>query len=849
MNFRTTYILFGLLAAVLVLFGVALYVGPSTDTDDYVLPSLHRGEKVKQDDIVSVEIEHVRPTPGKVVAKLDSDTETWKLTEPVVTRLDRFTGSQLVGDFFNARKSDKAEVNNNLKEWGLQPPAATATIKHKDGREWKIFLGNESAGKDDRLIYVSSSDRPNEVLGVKASQLADLFKSVNELRSKDLLADFAGEIKAVNLRDGKHEPVYLEEESDRKWRFKQPDYGSADFEGPGSTVVTRPPSGVNGLLEAIAGLKVEHRTDGPSDFAADSVGNLTEYGLDADAKDLLRIEVKRTVGSKIGADKKTVTDALLIGKKADEKGEKVYARLESEKNVVKLAAKGLEAIRNVLEDPSVLRNRNLVDIDADLKLPDVIHLTDAGGQTIRLYRPDGGSEWKLYRDGSSPQKADIAAVESLVRAIAEKRLVKDFAPPGTSEGNASTIVSLWLDGIAPKKKEEKKEEKEEKGEEKKDTKSGEKKEEEKKEEKEDPNAEPKLKSDKPTYRLTFGKEDRDKSVVYVRRETEKDSTVVTVPSIVLDKVKLGPLAFLDRSLPSFDGDVTRLVLNRGAEVVELVKETSDGKAKWKIVQPKELEGRPANTFAIDGMIADLKHLRADRLVEEKATPELEKKYGLDAPKLKATLTVVHNGNKEERLFAFGNDADAATVYGKQSASPLIYTVQKHTLDALKGEYRDTMIFTLEPSKVKGMKLRGWHDYSPPNGYVLDLERKGSRDWSVKSSSTPNYNLDPNKAEDLLNNLLSLRADQFVSPRTTGKPEHKLQVTQGALEIEILLDGEKDPVTLTVGGPTQDNRGFYAVSNKAPDEVFVVGKFRFENLKDRVEGVEKSGTPFYLFKSK
>jgi hypothetical protein len=845
MNFRTTYILFGLLAGVLVLFGVALYVGPSTDTDDYILPSLHRGEKVKQDDIVSVEIERKRPKPEKIVATLDQDTETWKLTEPIATRLDRFTGGQLVGNFFNARKSEKAEVNNNLKEWGLDNPATVATIKHKDGREWKISLGNESAGKDDRLVYVSSSDRPSEVIGVKASQLGELFKAVNELRSKDLLADFAGDIKSVNLRDGKHDPVYLEEEGDKRWRFRQPDYGAADFEGPGATATTKPPSGVNGLLEAVAGLKVDYKADGPNDFVADtvSVGDLAKYGLEDGGKDQIRIEAKRSVGGKFGSDKtKTTTDVLVIGKETDDKGDKKrYARLESERNVVKVSAKGLEAIQNILDNPSALRNRNLVDIDANLKLPDVVYIKDAGGQTIKLYRPDNGSEWKMFREGSAPQKADIPAVESLVRAIAEKRLVKDFAPAGTSEGAASTVISLWVDGIEPEKKEEKKPEADDK----KDTKSTEKKE-EKKEAKKDPNAEPKLRTDKPTYRLTFGKEDRDKSVVYVKRETDKDSTVVMVPTTVLDRVKQGPLAYMDKTLPTFDGDPTKLVLNRGAETVELVREKKDDKTTWKIVQPKDLEGRAANTFVVDGIIADLKNLRADKLIEEKADAATEKKYGLDAPKLKATLTVEKDGNKEDRVYSFGADAGTDSVYGKQSGSPLLYAVQKFVLNAMQGEYRDTMVFSLEPSKVKGLKLRGWHDHTP-SGYTLELERKGSRDWTVKSSSTPNYNLDPNKAEDVLNNLLSLRAEQFVSPRTTAKPEHKLSVADGAMEIDIIVDGEKEPVTVIVGGPAPENRGYYATSNKAPGDVFVVGKFRFENLKDHVKDVDKSGTPFYLFK--
>src|SRR5262249_13125079 len=153
-----------------------------------------------------------------------------------------------------------------------------------------------------------------------------------------------------------------------------------------------------------------------------------------------------------------------------------------------------------------------------------------------------------------------------------------------------------------------------------------------------PDAEPKLKTpEKPTYRLTFGREDRDKGLVYVRRESGDDSTVVTVPNTVLDRVKQGPLAYLDRSLPSFDGEVTKVVLVRGSETVEIVREKKDEKTTWTIKQPKDLEGRPANTFVVEGMIEDLKRLRAERLVEEKSTPELEKKFGLDAPKLKATL--------------------------------------------------------------------------------------------------------------------------------------------------------------------------------------------------------------------
>ena len=64
MNFKTTYILFGVLALVLVVFGVALWLGPTGRGDTtYVLPSLHDPtHPATVEDIDTVEIERFRPT-------------------------------------------------------------------------------------------------------------------------------------------------------------------------------------------------------------------------------------------------------------------------------------------------------------------------------------------------------------------------------------------------------------------------------------------------------------------------------------------------------------------------------------------------------------------------------------------------------------------------------------------------------------------------------------------------------------------------------------------------------------------------------------------------------------------
>ena len=62
-----------------------------------------------------------------------------------------------------------------------------------------------------------------------------------------------------------------------------------------------------------------------------------------------------------------------------------------------------------------------------------------------------------------------------------------------------------------------------------------------------------------------------------------------------------------------------------------------------------------------------------------------------------------------------------------------------------------------------------------------------------------------------------------------KPEQKLTPKDGALEIVLTVEGEKEPYTLTVGGPS-DKEGFYARSNKLIDEIFIVPKANFEQIK-------------------
>jgi hypothetical protein len=300
-----------------------------------------------------------------------------------------------------------------------------------------------------------------------------------------------------------------------------------------------------------------------------------------------------------------------------------------------------------------------------------------------------------------------------------------------------------------------------------------------------------------------------------------------------------------------------VVLDRGGDVWELKEEKKDGKTSWKIEKPKDLAGGTADAGAVSHITNDLRFLRAEKLLEEKATPDLEKNYGLDKPKAKVILTTTKDGKDEDHVYVFGKDADAGTVYVEMGKDGPLFTVRKDILTDVQGELRDKTVFNFTPAKVKAMKLTGWYDYAGQlldGPYVLDLEHKGLRDWAIKKASTASFKqVDVDKVENFLDSVVNLQLKQFLTPKTGEKAEHKLGVKDNALKIELTVEGEKGAkdtkYTLTVGGsPTGDTQSYYAtkqVGDAEPGEVFLVPSFPFEKVKNK--GADKDGTPFYFQK--
>jgi hypothetical protein len=863
MSFKTTYILFAVLGGMLGLIVLAVWLAPGDkDVSKYVLPSLHGREAVKTDDINIVEIERAKPKKETLVFERDPNTKKWKLEKPNRLRVDNYQVDRIVKEVFDAGKYEMADLTSDLKDWDLDPPLAVVTIKKGIDQEWSLNLGRQREGQSTGVVYVTSSDQPKEPMAVKRSELDQLFKSVVDFRSKDMLTESALNIQAVKLQKAKGTPVALEKKAERRWRFTEPaEYGLADYEGE-ATGTTPDLGGVHGLLDSIEKIRVES----DADFVDDNATDLAKYGLEENKPELLRIEISQRVGSLLGGDEKQkpVSDALLIGKKVEVKEEKkpekkaekdkenpkkkdekdrgikkdkkeektedkYYARLESETAIVKIPAKSLDPILKVLNDHASLRNRDLVQNDQLEWRTDAIDIQNASGP-IKLRKPK--STWEVFAGNTKGKNADDQAVQGaggLIGALKAKRQVEFPEPIKETElafDKPLAVVSLWLDGI---QKEEKKDEKKVgKPEERKD---------EKKQEKKEAESEPKLKTDKPTVKLTFGKKDKWKGqdVVYVRREAEDGKDIAAVPVSVLEKVDQKPLAYLERIIPTFSerDEVTKLVIERDGQTYEVDKEKKDEKSEavWKLKKPADAAGRNADAFTVFGIISDLRQLKPDKLETEKASDAELEKYGLKSPKVKATITVQDKDKKtEDWVYLFGKE-EKTGLHAKEGKHDLVFLVQPSVLKVLQHELLDPTVFHFDPAKVKAVKMEGW---KKAQGFLvtLQLERKDAKSWTAKAPA--DFDLDSDAVNTLIADLANLKAERFVVRKSGPKPEHELGNKERALQIEITLEGEKNPLTLTIGKLDEKEKGYDAQSSALPGDVFLLPQFLFEK---RLSGVK------------
>ncbi len=816
MNIRTTVILFGLLIVGLGTFAAFQFFGVKTgeertERDKWLLPTL-KIKKVAAGDFTTVVVDRARADGQRERLEFKKQGDAWRMVSPKDARVDANAVDKLINELVGAERPKQEKDAPKPAEVGLDQPAATVTLtldpkkaeEIKGPASYTVAVGSKTGPKDP-VIYVNSSESKNPV-PLSRSRLGQVFAAVEDFRSKELLGSGLGGLTEFQLTKGAQN-LRFKKGDDTHWRFEEPKLGGAD----GRTI--------EDLANSLAIIRVEKNDDFVADGVTESA-KLAEYGLGS-KPDTASVTITRR---SIDDPAKTTSETLLVGKMDPKSGQRAstfsgaslavnlfalnamtpallspvtpwlaavktdseaqaylqelggyYAKLGNESSVVRIAAKHLKSLEKKEDD---FRSRNVALFN--IQKVDAVNLT-AAGETLRFRRPtlkvegsdaSAPAEWDLYTDTRARVKTHLATVNGLITAIREAELKDatafldsatkerawfgmDTIDLGLSNPQTVTTVEVWLESIQ------------------RDEKTG----------KPIGDGEPRLKDPKPHLKLTFGRKDDKRNVVYVKREAlNEQPTVLAVPDpyekkapppppghppfpmsgekiSITQKLSGGYLTFRDHVLPSFKADdAAEITYVRGDGTYEVKKEekTDDLGRKvpsWQMTKPVEAKAGDMNRVLLNWLTS----LNADKLLTDRASPrDLQEKFGLDKPLLKITVTVPDKDKKSSTYtYSIGKQTDATGpnpnhFYTRVEAKPadgstpdandFVFLTPWAVVQALDTELRDTAIFPFE-SKLKPEELTlTWRKLDGGKlvetklvlTHAPDKEGSVARAWQVKS---------------------------------------------------------------------------------------------------------------------
>ena len=379
MRWQTTAVL----AVILVALGAFYYVyeirmGPEREKTE---GRKGRVFTVEPADVAEVDLKRTDST-----VKLKREGDGWQLLEPVKARGDRGAVDETVTSIVTARMDREIDADPKaLADFGLDRPAAEATLRLKDGKQLGLILGAKSP--TGVWVYAREAGKP-AVFVVGDSVLRDATRPVAEFRDKTVIAFDQKDVTGVEI-DTRDEKIALEQ-ADGRWKMTKPRPLPAD----GDTV--------RGFLEKLQSARVK-------EFAAEAPKSLEPFGLDKP----VRIDVQT------GRDKDRATKTLLIGR-ADAAKKGVFAMRPGESSVLLIPDETWTAVpKNV----AVLRDKSLVAFDRDKVTK--IEIESPKG-TVTLAKD--GDRWKITAPQALPaDQVEAGAVLFKLRDLRAQAFLTDDA--------------------------------------------------------------------------------------------------------------------------------------------------------------------------------------------------------------------------------------------------------------------------------------------------------------------------------------------------------------------------------------------------------------------------------------
>lgn len=323
-----------------------------------------------------------------------------------------------------------------------------------------------------------------------------------------------------------------------------------------------------------------------------------------------------------------------------------------------------------------------------------------------------------------------------------------------------------------------------------------------------------------TVTYTVGRPEKpaaDKAKLFVQvAGWDRVNAIEDAKEELLGLLRRRALAYRNRRVLDFSAsDVAKLEVKRAGESYGLEKD----KEAWRLTAPVQAD---ADSGRASNLAGDLSRLEVVEFVEDAVKPdELEKKFGLGATALRATVTLTDKDKKPHTLLV-GRQRDGKTdFYAKLEAAPEVFAVRKELHDDLDRDslaYRPLDLWKLDGDDLAELRVRRGDEEHV-------LKREGSS-WKVAApfeAAVP-----PDQARSLADDLGRLRAERVVAH--TAKDLQEYGLDQPALRLTLVPkvagDKPKEPTPkeriLLVGkSPEKDPKTRYAKLADG-DAVYVIG---------------------------
>jgi Domain of unknown function (DUF4340) len=379
MRWQTTAVL----AVILIALGAFYYVyevrlGPEREKTE--------GRKGRVFTVEPADVAEVELKRTDSIVKLKREGDGWQILAPVNARGDRGPVDETVTSIVTARMDREIEADpKSLSDFGLDRPAAEATLTLKDGKHIGLVLGAKSP--TGVWVYAREAGKP-AVFVVGDSVLRDTTRPVAELRDKTVLAFEQKDVTGLEL-DLRDEKIALEQ-ADGRWKLTRPRPLPVDADT------------VRDCLDKLRAARVK-------EFVAEAPRSLEPFGLDKP----VRLDVQT------GRDKDRATKTLLIGR-ADPAKKGVFAMRPGESTVMLIPDETWAAVpKNV----AVLRDKTLVGFDRD-KVTQIEIEGPKGAVTLAK----DGERWKITAPQAlTADQAEAGAVLFKLRDLRAQAFLTDDA--------------------------------------------------------------------------------------------------------------------------------------------------------------------------------------------------------------------------------------------------------------------------------------------------------------------------------------------------------------------------------------------------------------------------------------